>query len=103
MLVSIAPVRGSRHEPDRPGGDCVCGALACDLRGAASGVQLCGLAPPMRDGRAALYRAMGRRAPEMAGGALALRISASQRQGVRPDEVYPLMVRSREAASRTMQ
>ena len=35
----------------------------------------------MRDGRAALYRAVGRRAPEMECGALALRISAHQRQG----------------------
>src|SRR4051812_16110798 len=37
----------------------------------------------MRHGCAALHRAVGGRAPEMAGGEMALRVSASQRQGGR--------------------
>src|SRR3569833_751612 len=82
MVGSLRSLKDALHESDRPGGDRVCVALACDLRGAASGVQLRRLAGAMLHGRAALYRAMDRGASEVAGGALALRIPSHARQGV---------------------
>ena len=55
----------------------------------------------MRDGRAALHRAMGRRASEMAGGALALRISAPERQGVSGSRYFVQSFRSLSAIENT--
>src|SRR5690349_12689922 len=72
---------GARHEPDRPDYHRLCGAVADDLRRNTPGVFERRFAAPMRDGRAALYRTVGRRAPEMDRREMALRISAQQRQG----------------------
>ena len=58
------------------------------VRGPASAIRLVGLARAMRHGGAALYRPVDRRASEVDGGALALRISgpgAEQTEQGRPD------------------
>src|ERR1700761_5363520 len=74
-----------RHGYDRPGHHGVCRALAQHVRREAFGVLRAILAAAMRDGGAALYRAMGRRASEMDRGEMALRISAQSGKDLRRD------------------
>src|SRR5215831_3626709 len=69
------------HEFHRSGPDGMRGIIARHLRRDAFGALLERLARAMRHGSATLYRAMGGRASEVDGRQMALRISASQRQG----------------------
>src|SRR5580704_17226047 len=55
------------------------------MRGTASDIFRQFLAQAMRDGGATLYRTMDRRTSEMYGGNMALRISAQQRENLKPD------------------
>src|SRR5262245_57864599 len=75
--------RGHRYGCDRSGHHRVCRALAEHVRRAAFDVSRQFLAAAMRDGCAALHRAMGGRTSEMDGGEMALRVSAQQRKNLK--------------------
>ncbi len=74
--------RDHRRGPDRPDRHRVRVGSPRQLRRETSRVSVERLAAAMRQRRAALYRAVDRRASEMERGALALRVSTSARQDV---------------------